>query len=247
MCKGDAPVQTKNPVREGTEIRFRSSGKEIDHCGGISGIEPECGRGMSKVKKERGGAEPDRKQRGNGKQSEGKAVSDSGRGPLSGLRLGVQHQKEQQSNGNKLRIEIQKAVQQQDREKHFPAETALPGAKRTPERPEKQSGRDPSYIQKKLKKLIMHMLDGVDPGLERTLQAAISCITEANWMPENHRNGIPGVEKPADKLRGGEGEGQKPSDAFTAAGEKGVKDTAEKRRNDDKQNAQTGFPGLFLE
>ena len=174
-------------------------------------------------------------------------MSDSGRGPLSGLRLGVQREKEQQSNGNKLRIKIQKAVQQQDREKHLPAETALPGAKRTPERPEKQPGRDPADIQKKLKKLIMHMLDGVDPGLERTLQAAISCIAQAKRMPENHRNGIPGVEKPADKLRCGEGGGQKSSDAFTAASEESIKDTAEKHRNDDKQNVQTGFPGLFLE
>ena len=136
-------------------------------------------------------------------------------------------------------------MQQQDSEKHLPAEATLAGAKTAPQRPEKQPGRDPADIQKKLKKLIMHMLRRIDSGLKRALQAVISCIAEAKRMPENHRNGIPGVEKPTDKLRSGEGRGQKTSDAFPASGEKGIKNAAKNRGAGDDQNAQAGFPGFF--
>ena len=136
-------------------------------------------------------------------------------------------------------------MQQQDSEKHLPAEATLAGAKTAPQRQEKQPGRDPADIQKKLKKLIMHMLRRIDPGLKRALQAAISCVAEAKRMPENHRNGIPGVEKPADKLRSGEGRGQKTPDAFPVPGEKGIKNAAKNRGAGDDQNAQAGFPGFF--
>ena len=49
----------------------------------------------------------------------------------------------------------------------------------------------------------------------------------------------------ADKLRSGEGRGQKTSDAFPIPGEKNKENTAKNRGAGDDQNAQAGFPGFF--
>ena len=76
--------------------------------------------------------------------------------------------------------------------------------------------------EKKLKQLVVQMLNGIDPGLERTLQPAIARIAEPQGMTKNDRDRVPGIEKAADKLRSSEGRSKKASDTFPAAGEKNV-------------------------
>lgn len=91
----------------------------------------------------------------------------------------------------------------------------------------------------------MYMLRRIDPGLKSPLQPVIAGIAEPEGVPEDDWNGIPGIQESADKLRSGEGRGQKTSDAFLASGKKRKGNTAENRGSGDAKYAQTGLPGFF--
>ena len=195
VSKSNTLIQLQSPISQRSQFLPGSVREKIHQRRGVGRINPQGRRRFLNIVQKGSAPDPQGEQCGDSKR-DGRDKTDTERC----FRFGrsIQHQEEQQGHGNKLCVEIQKAVEQKDSEQELSAESPFRGSKTAPQSPEEQTRRNPADIQKKLKQLVMHMLYRIDPGLERTLQPAIACVSDPQRMPENYRDHIPGIQKAAD-------------------------------------------------
>ena len=242
MRKRDGFVQAKNPVGQRPQVLVGGIREKVRQSRGIGRVNAHGVSRFPKIVQEGSSPDPQGEQSRDGENSNAQTANGSARrNRLLCLRLNIQHQEEQQGDGHKLRVEIQKAVKHKNGKKKLSAEAPFAGAEPAPQRPQKERRRDPADVEKKLKQLVVNMLHGIDPRLKRALEAAVARITEAEGVAENDGKRVTGIEKPPDKFRGCERHGQKAADASAVPAEKDVKNTAEKYQSGENQDMQAGL------